>query len=85
MEAILQHRHSLKRGGHFGGSKKVTKVLQSGFYWPTLLKDAHAFVMACDRCQKTGKISRRNEIPLNSILEVEIFDVWRIDFMGQFP
>jgi len=24
-------------------------------------------------------------MPLNTILEVEIFDVWGIDFMGPFP
>jgi hypothetical protein len=24
-------------------------------------------------------------MPLNNILEVEIFDVWGIDFMGPFP
>ncbi|KAL4285180.1 hypothetical protein GQ457_16G020340 [Hibiscus cannabinus] len=30
-------------------------------------------------------ISRRNEIPLQNILEVELFDVWGIDFMGPFP
>ena len=24
-------------------------------------------------------------VPLNPILEVEIFDVWGIDFMGPFP
>ena len=27
---------------------------------------------------------RRNEIPLNTILEVELFDAWGIDFMGPF-
>ncbi|XP_022888903.1 uncharacterized protein LOC111404307 [Olea europaea var. sylvestris] len=27
----------------------------------------------------------KNEMPLNNILEVEIFDVWSIDFMGPFP
>jgi len=32
-----------------------------------------------------GTISRRHEIPLSNILEVEIFDVWGIDFMGPFP
>ena len=25
-----------------------------------------------------------NEMPLNTILEVELFNVWGIDFMGQF-
>ncbi|XP_062109054.1 uncharacterized protein LOC133819743 [Humulus lupulus] len=38
-----------------------------------------------DRCQCVGNISRRHELPLTNILEVEIFDVWGIDFMGPFP
>ncbi|CAN6704230.1 unnamed protein product [Malus baccata var. baccata] len=41
--------------------------------------------LKCDRCQKMGNISRRNEMPLNNILVVELFDVWGIDFMGPFP
>ncbi|XP_057418149.1 uncharacterized protein LOC130712328 [Lotus japonicus] len=40
---------------------------------------------SCDRCQRTGNISRRNEMPLKNILEIELFDVWGIDFMGPFP
>ncbi|KAL4367601.1 hypothetical protein GQ457_05G022900 [Hibiscus cannabinus] len=28
----------------------AAKVLQSGFHWPTLFKDAHNFYKACDRC-----------------------------------
>ncbi|CAL9012077.1 unnamed protein product, partial [Prunus brigantina] len=61
------------------------KVLQSGFFWPTLFKDTFDFCSKCDRCQKMGNISRRNEMPLNNILVVELFDVWGIDFMGPFP
>ena len=30
-------------------------------------------------------ISRRNEMPLLYIMEVEVFDCWGIDFMGPFP
>ncbi|XP_075487950.1 uncharacterized protein LOC142527118 [Primulina tabacum] len=37
------------------------------------------------RCQRTGNISNRHEMPLNNIIECEIFDVWGIDFMGPFP
>nr|XP_009589739.1 uncharacterized protein LOC104087052 [Nicotiana tomentosiformis] len=65
--------------------RTTAKVLQSGFFWPTLFKDAHAFVKKCDQCQRTGTITKRHEIPLNNILEVEIFYVWGIDFMGPFP
>ncbi|KAL4304006.1 hypothetical protein GQ457_10G014230 [Hibiscus cannabinus] len=81
---ILHHFHTTPCGGHFGGARSAAKVLQSGFYWPTLFKDAHEFVKACDRCQRTGNISRRHEMPLQNILEIELFDVWGIDFMGPF-
>ncbi|KAL4361728.1 hypothetical protein GQ457_04G015660 [Hibiscus cannabinus] len=71
--------------GHFGGNRIAAKVLQSGFYWPALHRDAQLFYQQCDRYQRTGNISERNEMPLQNILEVELFDdVWGIDFMGPF-
>ena len=30
-------------------------------------------------------INRRNKMPLQGIMVVQIFDVWGIDFMGPFP
>jgi hypothetical protein len=83
--SILSLCHSSACGGHFGGRRTAAKVLQCGFYWPTLFRDAHQFCLACERCQCTGTISRRDMMPLNPILIVEIFDVWGIDFMGPFP
>lgn len=65
-------------------TRTVNKVLQLGLYWPTLFKDARRFVENRDRCQKVGNLSRKNEMPLNNILEVELFDVWGIVFMGSF-
>ncbi|CAA7030191.1 unnamed protein product [Microthlaspi erraticum] len=59
-------------------------LLQAGFWWPSLFKDTHDFIARCDRCQREGSISKRNEMPQNPILEVEVFDVWGIDFMGPF-
>ena len=32
-----------------------------------------------------GNINRRNEMPLQGILLVQIFYAWGIDFMGPFP
>ena len=60
-------------------------MLQSGFYWPTLFKDAHYFMSTCDKCQRMGSISKWDEPPLQPILEVELFDIWGMDFMGPFP
>ncbi|XP_048228283.1 uncharacterized protein LOC112534948 [Ricinus communis] len=39
----------------------------------------------CERCQKVGALTRKNEMPQVSILICEIFDVWGIDFMGPLP
>ena len=63
----------------------AAKILQCGFYWPTLFKDSHAFCKMCKNCQMVESISNRNIMPLNPILVIEIFDCWGIDFMGHFP
>ena len=82
---MLSFCHELACGGHFGPRKIAEKVLQSGFYWPILFKDSFHFCKTYANCQKIGKISRRDMTSLlNPILEVEIFDVWGIDFMGPF-
>ena len=40
---------------------------------------------SCDRCQRLGKLTCKNMMPLNPILIVDLFYVWGIDFMGPFP
>ncbi|XP_016681318.1 uncharacterized protein [Gossypium hirsutum] len=65
--------------------RTVAKVLQYGFYWPNMLKDAHELFQAYDHCERTGNLSIRYEMPLQTILEVKLFDVWGIHFMGPFP
>lgn len=83
--AIMRECHSSPSGGHFGTNRTAFKVLQSGFYWPTIFKDCHSFILSCDQCQRMGGISKKHEMPLNNVIEVELFDVWGIDFMGPFP
>ena len=72
---VLMHCHSLECGGHTSSTKTTAKVLQSSFFWPSLFKDAKEFVLKCDRCQRTGNISRHNEMPLINIIKIELFDV----------
>ncbi|GJT03956.1 reverse transcriptase domain-containing protein [Tanacetum coccineum] len=82
---ILKACHIGPTGGHYGANYTAKKIFDSGFYWPTIYKDAHDFVTRCDICQRQGKISQRDEMPQNSIQVCEIFDIWGIDFMGPFP
>ncbi|XP_070667813.1 uncharacterized protein [Malus domestica] len=83
--SILIFCHTYACGGHFGTQRTALKVLECGFYWPTLFKDARTFCMSCDHCQRMGNIGANDQMPQNVILPVEIFDVWGIDFMGPFP
>ncbi|XP_062025882.1 uncharacterized protein LOC133742218 [Rosa rugosa] len=83
--SILSFCHSEACGGHFGPRRTALKVLDCGFYWPTIFKDANLFCISCDRCQRTGNLGPKDQMPMSPIITVEIFDVWGIDFMGPFP
>nr|GFA56572.1 reverse transcriptase domain-containing protein [Tanacetum cinerariifolium] len=82
---ILNACHSEPTGGHYGASYTAKKVFDSGFYWPSIYKDAFELVKRCDSCQRQGKVSQKDEMPQNFIQICEIFDEWGIDFMGPFP
>ncbi|GJS02032.1 reverse transcriptase domain-containing protein [Tanacetum coccineum] len=77
--------HNDLQGGHHSANYTARKVFDSGFFWPTIYKDAINLVKHCDACQRQGKISQRDEMPQNAIQVCEIFDLWGIDFMGPFP
>ncbi|KAM1432438.1 hypothetical protein ACFXTO_014971 [Malus domestica] len=82
--SILSFCHTYACGGHFGTQRTALKVLQCGFYLPSIFKDARIFCLTCDKCQRIGNISAKDQMLQVSILNVEIFDVWGIDFMGPF-
>nr|GEZ36821.1 reverse transcriptase domain-containing protein [Tanacetum cinerariifolium] len=82
---ILKAYHNGPTEGHHIPNYTAKKVFDSGFYWPTIYRDAYELVKSCDACQRQGKISQRDEMPQNSIYIFEIFDVWGIDFIESLP
>nr|GEW14090.1 reverse transcriptase domain-containing protein [Tanacetum cinerariifolium] len=60
---ILNACHSGPTGGHYGASYTAKKVFDSGFYWPSIYKDAFELVKHCDSCQRQGKVLQRDEMP----------------------
>ncbi|GKC17589.1 reverse transcriptase domain-containing protein [Tanacetum coccineum] len=40
-QTILDQCHHGPTGGHYGPNTTAKKVLDSGFYWPTIIKEAH--------------------------------------------
>nr|GEW38449.1 reverse transcriptase domain-containing protein [Tanacetum cinerariifolium] len=81
---ILAHCHSGPTRGHHIESINGRKVYESGFYWPSIFKDAKDYVMRCNACQRSGNISSRSEMPQNNIQVCDVFDIWGLDFMGPF-
>nr|GEW27872.1 reverse transcriptase domain-containing protein [Tanacetum cinerariifolium] len=78
---ILKACHNGPIKGHHGPNYNAKKVFDSGFYWPTIYRDAHDLAKYCDASQRQGNILQRDEMPQNSIQ----VDFWCINFMGPFP
>ena len=81
-KSILYFFHSYACRGHFGAKHTALKVLESGFYWPTIFKDAYLVCKTCDRCQRIGKIGSKNQMPQTPISFIELFDVLGYLFYG---
>ncbi|GJZ14443.1 reverse transcriptase domain-containing protein [Tanacetum coccineum] len=64
---ILKACHNGPIGGHHGPNYTTRKVFDSGFYRPTIYRDAHDLVKSCDSYQRHGRISQKDEMPQNAI------------------
>nr|GFB17266.1 reverse transcriptase domain-containing protein [Tanacetum cinerariifolium] len=49
---ILKACHNRPTGGHHGPNYTAKKVFDSGFYWPTIYRDARDLVKSFDACQR---------------------------------
>nr|GEZ56268.1 putative reverse transcriptase domain-containing protein [Tanacetum cinerariifolium] len=65
-EPCLEHYHYGPTRGHYSVSITERKVYESGFFWPSIFKDAKDYVI-CDACQRSRNISSRSEMPQNNI------------------
>jgi len=79
---ILKACHDGPCGRYFTECKTGHKVLQIGYYWTTIFKDAKKFVYACDSCQRVGCPRQSDEMPLQLQLVIEPFECWALDFIG---
>jgi len=50
VQSVIFHCHDSACRGHASVSKTAAKILQVGFFWPSLFKDVYTYVRSCDRC-----------------------------------
>ena len=72
-------------GNHSGVRSLVHKLIRAGYYWPTMLKDAQAYVKACDKCQRFNNFIRQLSEKLTLITAPWPFTEWGLDIIGPFP
>ena len=46
--SITWHFYNSPYAGHYSGERTTAKVLQAGFYWPSLFKDTYEHAKNCD-------------------------------------
>jgi hypothetical protein len=49
-----------------------------------MYEDIKDLIQRYGACQKHGNINSRDAMPLTNNLQIELFDVWGIDYMGPF-
>ena len=49
-------------------------ILQIGYYWPTIFKDAKKYVQACFSYQRMGRLAQSDEMSLQPQLVIEPFE-----------
>ncbi|GJU78236.1 reverse transcriptase domain-containing protein [Tanacetum coccineum] len=54
-QTILEKCHHEPTSGHYRPNTTAKKVLDLGFYWPTIIKEAHTLVRLCKACHKNRK------------------------------
>ena len=72
-------------GNHSGARSLVHKLIRAGYYWPTMQKDASAYVKTCNKCHRFSNTIRQPSEELTPMTAPWLFSQWGLDIMGPFP
>nr|KYP41632.1 hypothetical protein KK1_036989 [Cajanus cajan] len=76
IDSVLYFCHSSAPGGHIGIQRTARKVIDCGFYCPTIFKDVLKICSTCEKFQRVGgSLSWRQQTPQQPMLFYEVFDV----------
>ena len=82
---ILEEIHEGICGDHAGPRSLVSKVIRTGYFWPTVQVDALELVKKCDKCQRFRNVQRLPAERMTTITSPWPFAQWGIDIVGPLP
>ena len=59
-----------------------SKIIRTGYFWPTMQKDAREFVKRCNKCQRFGNVQCILAEKLTPITSLWSFAQWGINIVG---
>ena len=82
---ILEEIHERVCGDYAGPRSLVSKVIRTGYFWPTMQENAVKLVKRCDKCQRFENVQRLPAEKLTAITSPWPFSQWGIDIVGPLP
>ncbi|GJV01528.1 reverse transcriptase domain-containing protein, partial [Tanacetum coccineum] len=82
---VLREIHEGSCSMHASTRSVMAKALQTGYYWPTMHKDARTLIRACQDYQVYKPVPRNPQQKLTPITSPWPFYKWGIDIARPFP
>ncbi|KAJ0927102.1 putative nucleotidyltransferase, Ribonuclease H [Helianthus annuus] len=85
VQEVLKDFHEGDCGNHTGGRALFSRILRTGYYWPTMKRDAVEYAKKCDPCQRHSNILHQPAEFLHPIPSSWPFMRWGMDIVGKLP
>jgi hypothetical protein len=70
---VMKNLYEIPLEGHVATEITQRKILNIGYWWPTMYKDMHDYYRSCDACQKIGGLVTQSLAKLVTSLPEEPF------------
>jgi hypothetical protein len=77
----MKELHEGPLGGNFATKITYMKILDVGYWWPTMYKEVHDYCKSCDACKRIRGLATQNLAKLVTSFPKEQFMKWGLDFV----